>query len=321
MIRRLLDDLLDTARVTQKKFKLQKETIPLQDVISQSVESTAGFLQSRRHSLRTSMPNEPILLFADPVRLKQVFINLLNNAGKYTEPGGTIHISCEVRDTTVLVTVRDSGIGIDSKHLPHIFHPFRRVGPAIHVGTGLGIGLSLTKRLVEMHGGTIRAESEGPGTGSTFTVSLPRPAQLPMPKMPPQETRGENTVRSRILIVDDNAAAAYGLQKLLAHHGQDVRTILSGTEALAVVPDYKPDVVLLDIGLPDMNGYEVAKQLRASGWSRTIVALTGYGQDTDKLEAKNAGIDHHLVKPVSVVDIVAIISRQRPSPVENDVNA
>lgn len=321
MMRRLLDDLLDTARVTQKKFKLQKEMLLLQDVISQSVESTAGFLQSRRHSLRTSMPKEPVLIFADPVHLKQVFINILNNAGKYTEPGGTIHVSCEVRDTTVLVTVRDSGMGIARKHLPHIFHPFRRLGPAMQVGTGLGIGLSLTKRLVEMHGGTIQAESEGEGAGSTFTISLPRPAQMPMPAMPPQETRGGKTVRSRILIVDDNAAAAYGLQKLLTHHGHEVRTILTGTEALTAVPLYRPDVVLLDIGLPDKNGYEVARQLRSSGWDHPIIALTGYGQDTDKLEAKNAGIDHHLVKPVSVTDVIVIISRIQASSMQNDVNA
>jgi len=312
MIRRLLDDLLEMARVSQKAFKLQKETASVRDIVQQSIESTARFLQSRGHTLKVRLPEEDVFIFVDPVRIKQIVINLLNNAGKYTDPGGEIELTCERQGEFVSIRIKDNGVGIASAALPKIFDPFRRLGPTPHIGTGLGIGLSLTKRLVQMHDGTIEAESEGPGKGSTFTVRIPMRDAVPTAQTPGQPVKEKRALgRTRILIVDDNEAAAKGLEKLLVHHDQDVRSIYSGKNVLDAVASFAPDVILLDIGLPDIDGYEVARMLRAQGFSRSIVALTGYGQDSDRLRSLEAGFDYHLVKPVSVSNILAILGSIR----------
>ena len=312
MIQRLLDDLLEMARVSQKTFRLQKEVVNIRDVVRQSVESTVRFLQSRNHTLTVTMPEEELFLFADPIRVTQILINLLNNAGKYTEPGGAIELFGARAGGLVSIGIRDNGMGIEPDVLPTIFSPFRRIGPTPHSGTGLGIGLSLTKRLVEMHGGRIEAKSAGPGQGSTFTVYLPiteerPPAKEAVPQVVPAVPR-----RARVLVVDDNEAAARGLEKLLMHHGQEVRTVFTGAGALDLVSTFEPDMTLLDIGLPDMDGYQVIRALRASGWHGTVVALTGYGQESDRMETKDAGFDHHLVKPVSVSTILDLLKDTPP---------
>ena len=285
----------------------------MRDVVMQSIESTAPMMQARDHRLKVVLPQEEIMLYADPVRIKQILINLLNNAGKYTEPGGEIELSCQRQGGFVSIRVKDSGIGIASDTLSHIFDPFRRLGSTPHIGTGLGIGLSLTKKLVQMHDGTIEAESDGIGFGSTFTVRIPIQTQLPATHGVLENiTQKRELGRSRILIVDDNEPAARGLEKLLMYHRQDVRSAYTGAEALDALKSFNPDVILLDIGLPDMDGYQVARSLRAGGWSGTLIALTGYGQDSDRVESQQAGFDYHLVKPVSVSNILAILETAQP---------
>ncbi len=307
MLRRLLDDLLDIVRVTQKKFKLNQELVHIKDMVSQSVESTAKFLQQRQHRIQIQYENENAIVFADPIRLKQILINILNNAGKYMDEGGSIKLTTKTEGSSLKIQVTDTGIGISPEILPNIFDPFQRVSPATSSSTGLGIGLSLTKQLVEMHDGTIEATSDGIGKGSVFTVRLPLPASRSMSRPTPVTQTRAPASSSRILIIDDNEAAAMGLQKLLQHHKHDVSVVFTGETGVRTVAQLQPEVVLLDIGLPDINGYEVARTLRAAGFKGTIIALTGYGQSGDKEESKQAGFDHHLVKPVSVADILSLL--------------
>ena len=309
MIRRLLDDLLDTVRLTQNKFNLQKEMLSLQEIIARSVESVRDFVRSRDHDLRISLPDEDIMLHADPVRIQQIVINLLNNAVKYTDPGGDIELKVEEQNGNAVIRVTDNGIGIEPDKHTSIFEAFKQVKSSTPHGTGLGIGLFLTKQLVGMHGGRIEAASLGLGRGSVFTVYLPLPSQKRLAEVS-AHMKGTPTIeKTRILIVDDNRAAADGIQKLLTHRGHEVETAYSGKHALETSESFAPDVILLDIGLPDLDGYEVARQLRSSGWSGKIIALTGYGQESDLSRSKLAGFDRHLVKPVGVDDIVTILAQ------------
>ncbi len=309
---RLLDDLLDTSRISQKKFKLQKETVDLIDVLRKSIETASQLIRNRNHELVLLLPNGPLWLQADPMRLEQVVVNLLNNAAKYTEIGGTITLTCRSTDRSIIVSVKDTGIGIAKEMLPRIFEPFVQVEKGKR-SEGLGLGLSLSKRLIEMHQGTIMARSAGLNTGSEFIVELPLPAavQLPIPVTSRlrQYTTTTHDIRS-VLVVDDNTLAAEGLGKLLAHKGYVVKLAFDAASALATARAFKPDAVLLDIGLPDMSGYEVAKRLRQSGEHQSfMVALTGYGQEEDRMEANRAGFDHHLTKPVSLADVENVLVR------------
>ncbi len=314
---RLLDDLLDITRISQKKFSLQREQTTLQEILERSFEMAEPYLVSRGHAFTKDVPQEPLHIDADPVRLAQVFVNLLNNAGKYTPQGGAIHLSAAREGTQVLVRVRDNGQGIPVSRLATIFEPFAGGVQRSSQGPGgLHLGLSLARRMAELHGGTIEVESTA-GQGSEFTVRLPLPTTIQSPLMPQKrkEVRGrfsKETIAAnakaagavKVLVVDDNEAAATMLSTLLKHNGHTTCVAYTGTEALAVATQEQPQVALLDIGLPDMDGYEVAKQLRAKfGSSIALVALTGYGQSDDKEKATAAGFDDHLVKPVSIVDV------------------
>lgn len=312
---RLLDDLLDISRITHKKFKLQKEQVELQSVAYQSQETVNAFLKAHNHTLVVSMPGKPVWISADKVRLEQIFVNLLFNAAKYTEPGGTITLSLrEEKRGRVRISVTDTGIGINQEMLSRIFEPFVQADvPRGRVGSGLGIGLSLTKRLVELHGGTIRAESQGPGKGSEFIVELPISAhlQLTLPHAP----AAMRTIRAglpkyqKILVVDDNEPAAQGLGALLKHLGHEVEFAYDGPSALLRIQTFAPQVVLLDIGLPGMDGYQVARIVRAEqDSSLLLIALSGYGQDEDKRKAREVGFNHHLTKPVGIRDLEHLLA-------------
>lgn len=307
-MRHLLDDLLDISRISKEKLTLQKEHIDLQTVVNRAVRTVMPLIESREHTLGTKLPDEAIRLEADPVRLEQVFVNLLNNAAKYTEPGGSITLSAQVKDGCAVVSVKDTGIGMDAHKLEHVFEPFFQIEEPGKLHAGLGIGLSLTKNLVALHGGSIEALSAGLGKGSEILVRIPL-AQAGSRK--PAET-GEAAsvpVRAlRILVVDDNRAAADALAKLLSLRGHETRTAYSGESAIAQAPEYRPDVILLDIGLPDMEGYDVARALNShESVTATLVALTGYGQESDIRKAQKAGFTHHLTKPAGLSEIEAIL--------------
>lgn len=312
MMRRLLDDLLDIARLGQNKVQLHRETISITQIIQQSLSSVENKAKDLGHTITLHLPQKDFLLYADPVRVKQIIINLLNNALKYTQKGGKIDFTCFKDDDFLILRVQDTGIGIAEDKLEHIFQPFKQLGSASRYSSGLGIGLFLTKQLVELHEGTILAKSDGANRGSTFTVHIPLHTELtkPFPVVTPvQKTLDVKT--SRILIVDDNESAANILQKLLKLHGHEAAVAYSGIEALEKVPLFNPDVILLDIGMPHMDGYDTATKIRATAWDGIIIALSGFGQLTDKKRSLEAQFNHHLVKPAGISDILEIIVKLR----------
>ena len=313
----LLDDLLDISRITQKKYKLHKESILLQSAVAQAQRTVEALYASKSHTLRVSMPGNDLWIEADPLRLEQILVNLLNNAAKYTPPGGTIDLSIlHDAERGLRISVKDTGVGIEPHMLGKIFEPFIQTQDG---SAGLGIGLSLTKRLVELHGGKVWAESAGPGQGSEFVVVLPavQSVQLPLTAPAGRRRKGFTLAKQKplqkhhILIVDDNKPAADGLKKLLEHAGHSVHVAYDGLSGIDAMRTAESHVVLLDIGLPGMDGYEVAKALRLEhGYNPLVlVALTGYGQDEDKAKATNAGFNHHLTKPVGIADIEAILAK------------
>ncbi|HEX2254672.1 MAG TPA: PAS domain S-box protein [Thermoanaerobaculia bacterium] len=312
---RLVDDLLDVSRITRNRLELRKELVPLDDVVQNAIETSRPFVEQSGHTLSVTLPARPIYLDADPVRLAQVLSNLLNNSAKYSEPGGRIALTAEVEAANAVIRVRDDGIGIPADALPHIFEMFSQVDRGMsHAQGGLGIGLTLVRRLVEMHGGTVEAASEGTGRGSEFTVTLPIPAHSEGDESERNAgpTPPEGPAR-RILVVDDNRDAAETLGMMLSLMGHDVRTAFDGPEALDVAEELRPDIVLLDIGLPMMNGYEVCRRMRRQAWSSEtmIVALTGWGQEEDRRRSHEAGFDHHVVKPVETSELVSLLARGR----------
>jgi signal transduction histidine kinase/CheY-like chemotaxis protein len=313
MMRRLLDDLLDTARITQKSFKLQKERVSLNEIIQKSVAGVGDFVRSRRHALTVTLPKESIMLDADPVRLRQIVMNLLNNSCKYTEPGGRIEVRAEERNDYALIEVVDNGVGLEPSAINELFQPFKQMQDSTQRGTGLGIGLFLTKRLTEMHQGKLVASSEGTGKGSTFGVYLPLPDQRSLPGF--WKTKGEmpRSSTKRVLVVDDNEVAANMLKRLLSAHGYEAEAVYSGEDALQRLESFAPDLLLLDIGMPVMDGYETTAKAREMGWEGKIAAISGYGQDTDKQRSEKAGFDHHLVKPVPVEEVLALL-REKETP-------
>jgi PAS domain S-box-containing protein len=303
---RLVDGLLDVSRMVSGQITLRKKPVELAEVVRDAVETSRPLIRLRRHHLNVQLPEQPALLEADLTRLSQVISNLLNNAAKYTDEGGQIRLDAEVSNGVVTIRVRDTGLGIDPQLLPHIFDLFTQAerNPDRSEG-GLGIGLTLVKRLVELHGGTVEAVSEGLGSGAEFIVRLPalasageqplEKARNRVPVAAPADARG-----LRILIVDDNIDAADSIAMLLGMEGHETRAVHTARAALLAVPDFKPEVVLLDIGLPEMDGYEVARRLRAQNGKRRmrLVAVTGYGQPADRRRAHAAGFDEHMVKPV-----------------------
>ncbi|SIN68035.1 PAS domain S-box-containing protein [Singulisphaera sp. GP187] len=314
---RLVDDLMDISRINRGKIELRKEVVELATILGRAAEAVKSSLEERGHTLCVSLADGDgsIHLEADPTRLEQVFGNLLNNAIKYTQPGGriTLVVEHDSKQKQVVVRVRDTGIGIEPDMLPRIFGMFVQAGHHTgHSHGGLGIGLSLVKTLVELHGGTIQATSQGPGTGSEFVIHLPILPGVPAssgprnglanpPRPNPDAGTEARPKRQRILVVDDNLDAANSLARLLRRlHNQEVNVAHDGPSALEAAELFRPELVLLDIGMPGMDGYEVARALRERPASATIriIALTGWGQESDRQRSKEAGFDHHLVKPV-----------------------
>jgi CheY-like chemotaxis protein/nitrogen-specific signal transduction histidine kinase len=319
---RLIDDLMDVARISKGKIELRKEVVDLATVVNQAVETARPLIDERRHRLSVSLPGETIRLEGDITRLEQILWNLLNNAAKYTDPGGSIRLTVEPGGGEVAIRVRDTGIGIEPAMLPVVFEMFAQVDHrSARAQGGLGIGLGLVKTLVEMHGGTIAAASDGPGAGSVFTVRLPVIADTIDGRARPKaedRARPEGVPpRRRILVADDNADAANSLARLLRRlHGQDVRVAHDGPEALAAADSFLPEVALLDIGMPGMDGYEVARRLRENPdlQGLFLVALTGWGQEADRRRSEEAGFDRHLIKPVDPEVVRELLVNLQPHP-------
>ena len=312
-LNRLVDDLLDVSRITRGKVELRLENIELRSVIERAVETSQPAIDAGRHQLTIALPQEPIWLHADPIRLGQVFGNLLNNAAKYMEPGGQIWLTAERLEDRVAVRVRDAGIGMPPEMLPKIFDLFAQADRSLDRSQGgLGIGLSLVQSLVQMHGGTVRAFSEGPGKGSEFVVSLPV-LSGGSKEAPDRPMAQSSALRPplRVLVVDDNLDAAKLLAMVLCSDGHDATVASDGQSAIAGAQAHKPDVILLDIGLPGMDGYEVCRRLRQlPGLEQTmLVALTGYAQDEDRRNSQAAGFDAHLVKPMSMTQLQDLFAR------------
>jgi CheY-like chemotaxis protein/two-component sensor histidine kinase len=298
---RLVDDLLDVGRITRDKLELRTQRVELASIIHQAVEICRPLAEAAGHRLDVNVPAPAISVEGDPLRLAQVFSNLLNNACKFTEPGGEIRIATRQDGAQVEITVADSGIGIAPDQLGNIFEMFSQVDSSLErTHSGLGIGLTLVKRLVEMHGGTIVAASDGPGRGSIFTVRLPVRASEPALASSSSASSSAIASPKRILVTDDNRDAANTVAMLLRLGGHEVTTAYDGLEAVEQAEKHKPDVMLLDIGLPGMNGYDVCRAIRQQAWGKPIriIALTGWGQDQDRQNAREAGFDDHLVKPV-----------------------
>jgi PAS domain S-box-containing protein len=314
---RLVDDLLDISRITTGKVRLCMERVDLAAVVRSGVEAARPLIESKEHQLTITLPPEPAFLDADPTRLAQVFANLLDNAAKYTEDRGQIWLTAERQGGEVAVSVGDTGMGIAAEHLSHIFEMFSQVPsvPEQSLG-GLGIGLFLVKGLVELHGGRVEAHSDGPGQGSTFTVHLPISATS-VQTVPGPGDAGEPHVRPascRILVVDDNQDAADSLASLLRMMGHDTHRAYDGLEAVQAAATLQPGVVLMDIGLPKVNGYDAARRIREQPWGKrmVLIALTGWGQAEDKRRAMEAGFDHHLTKPVEVASLERLLALIAP---------
>jgi PAS domain S-box-containing protein len=314
---RLVDDLLDVSRIAVGKITLQRKLIDVAQVVTVGVEASRPLIDSRGHSLSVVMPPEPLPIEGDLTRLSQALTNLLNNAAKYTPPPGEIHLAVEKEGGVVAIRVRDTGVGITADLLPKIFELFTQgERPLDRSEGGLGIDLTLAQRLIKLHGGSIEAMSDGPGQGSELVVRLPlaaAPAQSCSSGPRPAEARTAGP--RRVLVVDDNLDAAESLEILLQLWGHQARSANDGPQALALVADFQPEIILLDIGLPGMDGYEVARQIRElpTGRGALIVAVTGYGRSSDRLQSQDAGFDHHLVKPVQPEVLQELIASARLS--------
>jgi signal transduction histidine kinase/ActR/RegA family two-component response regulator len=310
----LLDDLLDIARITQGKLQLKRSTIPLVDVVDAAVEAVRPTLDGKNQQLLLCLPSHPVMLDGDSLRLSQVLSNLLMNAVKYSDAGGHIALTVTVQGDRLSLSVKDDGIGIAPESLGGIFAMFSQIdGVAGRSDGGLGIGLALVKGIVDLHGGTVEARSAGPGRGSEFIVRLPLALPDPATANDAAAATSVAAARRRILVADDNHDAADSLALLLELAGHEVRVAHLGHAAVALAQAFRPHTALLDIGMPDLSGYEVAQQLRREPWATDIqlIALTGWGQDEDRRQALEAGFDHHLVKPVDPDQLAALLARCR----------
>jgi signal transduction histidine kinase/DNA-binding response OmpR family regulator len=326
---RLVDDLLDISRITGGKIQLHKETLDVATAVSYAVETSRPLVEARNQTLSVEMPREPIWVQADKARLSQVLANVLNNAAKYTGDGGRIDLAVGRDGDDVVFRVRDTGIGIPADMLTKVFDLFTQVDRSLdRAEGGLGIGLTLVRRLMEKHGGSVQARSEGPGRGSEFLLRMPAlPAAGPCVGAPPSPSAGsegrngdlgppgghQRPSRSRILIVDDNTDAARSLARLVRLAGHDVVTADDGPGALAKIGEFNPEFILLDIGLPGMDGYEVARNIRArpDSGGTVLIALTGYGREEDRNRSRESGFDHHFVKPVELDALFALFDCAR----------
>jgi two-component system CheB/CheR fusion protein len=311
---RMVDDLMEVSRITRGKIELRREHIELDSVIRSAIETSQPLLEAGGHRLDVVLPSEPLILDADPVRLAQVFANLLNNAAKYTEHPGTIRLAAHREDGSVVISVVDGGIGIPAEMLPRVFEMFAQIDSARRRSQGgLGIGLTLVRDLVQMHGGSVAAHSQGSGTGSEFVVRLPladgaavaRPR--PRPKTP-------MLMPVRVMVVDDNQDAANSLGMVLKFLGAETHVAYDGSAALAALESFAPDFVLLDIGMPGMDGYEVARRIRQRKDSAglRLIALTGWGQEEDRRRTAGAGFDHHLIKPAEIEVLRGLMAAAGP---------
>jgi two-component system CheB/CheR fusion protein len=322
---RLVDDLLDVSRITRGMIQLRKETVDLNAIINNAAGVIQPLIKLQRHDLVVSLPEEPLFLKADPTRLEQVFTNLLSNAAKYTEPGGRIELTVDPPSTTddspsrqVEISIQDTGMGISEELLPRIFDMFTQADRTLdRTQGGLGVGLTLVRRLVELHGGSVEAHSEGQGQGSEFVVRLPALSpREPEPVEPRDEPASTSGAARRVLVVEDERSVAEMLVMLLKLWGHTVRAAYDGPAALMTASTFHPEIVLCDIGLPGMDGYEVARQLRQlDGQANPVlIAITGYGQEEDRRRSARAGFDQHLTKPVDPLALEKMLISLGPAP-------
>jgi signal transduction histidine kinase/ActR/RegA family two-component response regulator len=308
---RLVDDLLDMSRITRGRIDLRRERIELGPIVGQAVEAARALYKSMNHELTVILPPQPIHLNGDPTRLAQVVGNLLNNACKFTDEGGHIRLTVEREGREAVIRVRDSGIGIAPEHLPHLFEMFTQVDTSLERSRdGLGIGLTLVKTLVEMHDGTVAAQSDGPGRGSEFVVRLPISVETTRPASRAVVREPAPASGRRILIVDDNEDGADSLAMLLQLGGHETYIAHDGIEAVGAAERLRPDAVLLDIGLPKLNGYEVCRRIREQPWGKDLVlmAVTGWGQEEDRHRSRAAGFNTHIVKPVDPEAVMKLLA-------------
>lgn len=300
---RLVNDLMDVSRINRGSINLNKLPMTLDAAIKSAVETALPMITAGGHRLEVDIAPEPVYLNGDIVRLSQAFANLLNNAAKYTDQGGSIILSAWQDEGMAIVTVRDTGIGISSEMLPHVFEMFsQNEGSLDRAQGGLGIGLSLVKNIIERHGGTIRAESAGAGRGSVFTIYIPSQAKAAAPDVLSDQSMEDGRAALRVMVVDDNEASAQTLGWAIELSGHEVKIETSSEKALTIARDFMPQIVLLDIGMPGMNGYELCKMMKQiPGLEQTIfIAQTGWGQEKHRQLSREAGFDHHLVKPVDI---------------------
>ncbi len=302
---RLVDDLLDISRIKANKIELRREIHDLREIIETSITTSRPRIEERRHSLSVQLPESPIPVDADHVRVTQIITNLLNNAARYTEPGGRISVSCDVVGHTATITVADNGIGILPELQDSMFDMFVQERVRSDGSGGLGLGLALARQLAEMHGGAIRVRSEGRGKGSRFEVALPlSAAELAAPERPSQPSFA---LPKRVVVIDDNADARELLCDMLTSHGHLVMSAADGRDGLALIQEQRPDVAIVDLGLPGIDGLSIARMLRelCPDLQARLVALTGYGHENDRERSRAAGFDWHLVKPASIAEILA----------------
>jgi PAS domain S-box-containing protein len=307
---RLVDDLLDVARVTSGKLLLRRQRVELVAIVAAALETSRPALDAAGHRLVTRMPAARATVDADPARLTQVLSNLLHNAAKYTPPGGSIELSVEQAGGEAVIAVTDNGVGFPSAQAGQLFEPFAQLAPAEHAAAGLGIGLSLVRGIVELHGGTASAGSEGPGKGSRFEVRLP--LAFAGGEVKPRAKGAEPVAPPgvRVLVADDNRDAADSLCRILSFYGYEVRAAYDGNAALEVCESFRPHAAVLDIGMPGRSGYEVARSLRERGGELRLVALSGWGSEADVQRARDAGFDQHLTKPVDPALLGEMLGRR-----------
>jgi CheY-like chemotaxis protein/two-component sensor histidine kinase len=317
LLARLVDELLDVSRISQGKIQLKREPVELAKVLQQSLETVRPLVESRGQRLSVEIMPRPVWVSGDAARLSQIFSNLLNNACKYTPEGGRLHLTASAEGGEARVVVEDDGAGIEPELLPHVFDLFVQGERSLDRGQGgLGIGLTLVRRLVELHSGRVEAYSAGAGRGSTFTVRLPCVSSVGTEVEPstPVMRKDTKVYGRRVLVVDDNVDAAESTAAYLRLEGHEVKTVNDGHDALSSVQVFAPHVIVLDIGLPGIDGYAVARQLRGQGDTShaLLIALTGYGQKEDRDRAKEAGFDYHFTKPAEPKDIQEAIEKGRP---------
>jgi CheY-like chemotaxis protein len=307
---RLIDDLLDISRISLNKLQLRRTRVTLAEIFSNAVETARPVIDNAEHELEVLLPSEPLLLDADLTRLAQVLSNLLTNAAKFTPKRGRIALSAERQGDTVTISVEDSGIGLRPESLRAIFDMVSQVDHSVErTSGGLGIGLALVRGLTEMHGGSVRAESPGPAQGSRFIVRLPLLIAAGEEGALSVHASSDDTPRRRILVADDNRDAVESLATMLRLSGNEVHTASDGIEAVELAGSLLPDVVLMDIGMPRLNGREATRRIRAQEWGKNmvVIALTGWGQDSDRRLSREAGCDDHLVKPVDLAELTRLL--------------